>query len=30
MYRKDLFAAKGLSMPEQPTYEEVPKIRREH
>ncbi len=26
MYRKDLFAAKGLTMPEQPTYEDIRKF----
>ncbi len=26
MYRKDLFAAKGLTMPEQPTYEDIKKF----
>ena len=26
MYRKDLFAAKGLAMPEQPTYDDVQKF----
>ncbi len=26
MYRKDLFAAKGLTMPEQPTYEDIQKF----
>ena len=26
MYRKDLFAAKGLTMPEQPTYDDIQEI----